>query len=95
MHEGETEYWESPAVRKVLACSSREGDTVDGRLEERLAPEAVIARLMSGTASSIRFNNLLISAMIRLSSTSCCALFFDFEVLLRTSSSALAAAARR
>ena len=46
-------YWASPAVRKVLACSSLEGETVEGKVEDRLAPEAVMARFMRGTASSI------------------------------------------
>lgn len=59
--EGEIEYCVSPAVRKVLACRSRDGDTVDGRLVDRLAPEAVMARLMSGTASSIRSNSFLMA----------------------------------
>ena len=46
-------YWESPAVKNVLACSRREGETVAGKLDERFAPEAVIAKLISGTESSI------------------------------------------
>lgn len=59
--EGEIEYCVSPAVRKVLACSSRDGETVDGRLVDRLAPEAVMARLMRGTASSIRSSSFFMA----------------------------------
>ena len=61
---GVTAYCESPAVKNVLACNSLEGDTVDGRVEERLAPEAVIARLMSGTASSMRFSSFRMAEII-------------------------------
>ena len=68
---------------------------MDGRLVERLAPEAVIARLIKGTASSMRTNNLRIACTIRLSSISCCALFEAFELSLRSNSSALAADASR
>lgn len=59
--EGEIEYCVSPAVRKVLACSSRDGETVEGRFVDRLAPEAVMARLMKGTASSIRSSSFLMA----------------------------------
>ena len=54
------EYCVSPAVTKVLACSSREGEIVAGRVVERLAPEVVIARFISGTASSIWLSSFLI-----------------------------------
>lgn len=58
------EYWVSPAVRKVLAWRSRDGDTVDGKLVDSFAPEVVMARFMSGTASSMRLSNALISFMM-------------------------------
>ena len=38
----------SPAVRKVLACSSLDGDTDAGRVVDSLAPDVVIARLIKG-----------------------------------------------
>ena len=59
--EPNSPYCVSPAVRKVLACSSREGETVFGRLEDKLAPDAVMARLIKGTASSIRSSSLLMA----------------------------------
>lgn len=93
--EGDIAYCVSPAVRKVLACSSREGDTVVGRLEERLAPEAVIARLINGTASSIRLSSFRIAWIIFFSSNAFCALLGAFDPPLRVDSSALAAEARR
>ena len=55
----------SAAVRKVLACNSRDGETVAGSVVERLAPEVVIARLMRGTASSIRVRRFLMSLTIK------------------------------
>ena len=66
----DAQYCISPEVRKVLACRSRDGDTVAGRVVERLVPDVVIARFMSGTASSIRSSNLFISSMMILSSAS-------------------------
>ena len=89
------EYWVSPAVRKVLACSSREGETVEGKFVERLAPDVVIARLMSGTASSIRVRSLRMSWTIKFSSCSFCSLLLALELRRRVSSSAVAAKARR
>ena len=67
---GSNEYCVSPAVKNVLACKSREGDMLAGRFVERLAPEVVIARLIRGTASSIRLSKLRISCIISLSSMS-------------------------
>jgi len=61
-------YCASPAVKNVLDCNSLDGDTVDGRVEERLAPEAVIARLINGTASSMRLSSFRMADMICLSS---------------------------
>lgn len=55
------EYWVSHAVRKVLACSKRDGETVDGKLVDRLAPDVVIAKFISGTASSILSRTFLMS----------------------------------
>jgi hypothetical protein len=54
----------SPAVRKVLACSSLDGDTDAGRVVDSLAPDVVIARLMRGTASSMRVSSLRMSCTI-------------------------------
>lgn len=64
-------YCESPAVKNVLACSKRDGETVEGRFDERLAPDAVMARLMSGTASSMRAKSLRIANIICFNSRSC------------------------
>ena len=88
-------YCASPAVKKVLACNSLEGDTVDGKVDDRLAPEAVIARLISGTASSIRPNSLRIAEMICFSSKRNSFLSLALELFRCMSSSAFAAAARR
>lgn len=55
-------YWVSPAVRNVLAWRSREGDTVAGKLVDSFAPDVVMARFMSGTASSMRTSKALISS---------------------------------
>ena len=57
-------------MRNVLAWSSRDGDTVAGKLVDNLAPEVVMARFISGTASSIRANSFLISLIISLISFS-------------------------
>ena len=54
----------SPVVRNVLACSRRDGDTVDGKLVDSLAPEVVIARFINGTASSIRVRRFLMSLIM-------------------------------
>lgn len=51
--DGDMEYCVSPLVKNVLAWSNRDGDTVEGRDVDKLAPEVVMARLISGTASSI------------------------------------------
>lgn len=57
-------YCVSPAVRNVLACSNLDGDTVEGKFVDNLAPDVVIAKFISGTASSIRTKSLLISLII-------------------------------
>ena len=93
--ECDMEYWVSPAVKKVLACKSLEGDTVDGRFVDNLAPEVVMARFMSGTASSIRASRFLISMMMNLISASLCGRSFgDLKPLLMASSEAAAFANR-
>jgi len=58
------EYCVSPAVRNVLACNNLDGETEAGRVVERLAPEVVMARLMRGTASSIRSRSFRVSRTI-------------------------------
>jgi hypothetical protein len=63
------EYCVSPAVRNVLACSNLDGDIVEGRLVDSFAPEVVMAKFISGTASSIRTRSLFISWMIRMISS--------------------------
>ena len=68
--EAELEYAVSPAVRNVLAWSSREGEIVVGRDVDKLAPEVVMARLISGTASSILLNTFRIWITILFSSSS-------------------------
>ena len=93
--EGFIEYCVSQAVMKVLACSILDGDTPAGRFVERLAPDVVIARLISGMASSIRASSFLISAMIWRISYSCAARVDALVLLFRDSSSVLAAFARR
>lgn len=60
----------SPAVRKVLACNNLDGDTVAGRLVDSLAPDVVMAKFISGTASSIRVRSLLMSLTMSLISAS-------------------------
>lgn len=62
----------SPAVKNVLACSNRDGETVEGNVVDSLAPEVVMARLMSGTASSMRSRSVLISFMTEFISASSC-----------------------
>jgi len=57
-------YCVSPAVRSVLACNNLEGDTEAGSVVDKLAPDVVIARLMSGTASSKRVRSFLMSWII-------------------------------
>lgn len=93
--EGSIEYCVSPAVRNVLACSSLDGDTVVGKLDDRLVPEAVIARLISGTASSILFRSFLMAWSTRFSSSSCCVFSGALSFPLRARSSVVAAAASR
>jgi hypothetical protein len=85
----------SPAVRKVLACNNLEGDTEAGRVVDRLAPEVVIARLMRGTASSIRMRSLRMSWAICRISTVCAALDLALLLFLLDDSSALAAFSSR
>jgi hypothetical protein len=58
------EYCVSPAVRNVLACNSLDGETEAGSVVERLAPEVVMARLIRGTASSIRSRSFPMSRTI-------------------------------
>lgn len=89
------EYSESPAVRNALAWRSREGETVAGKLVDSLAPEVVIARFMSGTASSIRTNSLLISLMMSLISVPTCGWSLDDLAPFRLNSSEEAALANR
>lgn len=89
------EYWVSPAVRKVLACKRREGETVDGKLVDNLAPEVVMARFISGTASSIRVSSRLISLMMSFICISVLSRFLDERVPLRMDSSDAAAFANR
>ena len=82
-------------MRKVLACSNRDGDTVDGKLVDNFAPDVVMAKFISGTASSMRSKSLLISLIMSL----ICASFWDLSVgdlpPLRISSSDAAAVASR
>lgn len=89
------EYWVSPAVRKVLDCKSREGETVDGRFVDNFAPEVVMARFISGTASSILVSNLLMSLMMCLISVTSCMPLFELLDALRLDSSDAAALANR
>lgn len=89
------EYCVSPAVRKVLACRSRDGDTVDGKFVDNLAPDVVMARFMSGTASSIRARRFLMSLMMNLISASLFGRSFkDLDPFLMASSDAAAFANR-
>lgn len=85
----------SPVVRKVLACRSLDGDTEGGRVVERLAPEVVMARLMSGTASSIRASINLIPSTICRISVSCAVRDFVRSLFFLDFSSALAAFSSR
>ena len=80
---------------KVLACNILEGDTPAGRFVDRLAPDVVIAKLISGIASSIRASNFRISAMIWRISNSCAARVDALVLLFRDNSSVLAALERR
>lgn len=88
-------YWESPAVKKVLDCNSREGETVDGRLVDNFAPDVVIARFINGTASSILVSSFFMSLMISLISVTFCIPPFPELDALRFDSSAAAAFASR
>jgi hypothetical protein len=89
------QYCESPAVRNVLACNNLEGDTVGGRVVERLTPDVVMARLIKGTASSMRARRFFISVMIIFSSMSLWARDFARELpLLESCSSATAFSTR-
>lgn len=94
---GDMKYWVSPAVRKVLAWSRRDGETVDGKFVDRLAPDVVIARLIRGTASSSRFRSFSISRIMSLISASFWLPDQDesFWAAFREVSSADAALARR
>lgn len=85
----------SPAVRNVLACRSRDGDTVDGKLVDSFAPEVVMAKFMSGTASSIRVRSFLMSLIMNLISASLRSRAFGDPEVLRTDSSDAAALANR
>ena len=82
-------------MRKVLACSNRDGDTVDGKLVDSFAPDVVMAKFISGTASSMRTKSLLISLIMSL----ICASFWDLSEgdlpPFRISSSDAAAVASR
>lgn len=89
------EYCVSPAVKNVLACNNRDGETVDGSVVDSLAPDVVIARLMNGTASSIRSINFLMAWIISLISTSFCAFVLVDAPPRRAISSAAAALAKR
>lgn len=89
------EYCVSPAVRKVLACSSLDGDTDAGSVVDSFAPDVVMARLIRGTASSMRVSSPRISRAICWISTACAARDFPFVLLLRNNSSALAAFSSR
>jgi hypothetical protein len=82
-------------VRKVLACNNRDGETVDGKVVDKLAPDVVIARFMSGTASSIRSRTFLISWIMRLISASFSARALTEMPPLRANSSAVAAFSSR
>jgi hypothetical protein len=55
------EYRVSAEVRKVLACSILDGETEGGIVADRLAPEVEMARLISGTAFSIRARRFRVS----------------------------------
>lgn len=92
---GFIEYWVSPAVRNVLACNSLDGETVEGSAVESLAPEVVIARLIRGTASSMRVRSFRISCTIKRISRVCAARDLALLLLRRDSSSAAAAFASR
>jgi hypothetical protein len=89
------EYWVSHVDRKVLACSNRDGDTVDGKVVDRLAPDVVIARFIRGTASSIRSRTLVMSWMINLISASLWARTWAEVAPVLASSSAVAALSKR
>lgn len=80
----------SPAVRNVLAWRSRDGETEAGRLVDSFAPEVVIARFMSGTASSIRIKSLLISLIMSLISSLGGRCFAGLAPLRRNSSNVAA-----
>jgi hypothetical protein len=82
-------------VRKVLACSNLDGDTEAGRVVDKLAPEVVMARLMRGTASSMRTSSFLMSWTIRRVSSSCAARDVDLVLFRLDDSSAAAAFERR
>lgn len=92
---GDMEYCVSPAVTKVLAWRRRDGDTVAGNWVERLAPDVVMARLMSGTASSILVRSFLICLIIACSSSTFRAFDCAFELPFRARSSWFAAMASR
>ena len=89
------EYWVSPAVRKVLACRSREGETVEGRFVDNFAPDVVIARFIKGTASSMRVKRFLMSLMMNLISASLLGRCLDDLDPERLASSRAAAFAKR
>ena len=89
------EYCESPAVKKVLAWRRRDGETVDGKLVDNLAPEVVMAKFISGTASSIRVSKFLMSLIMSLISASLCPLSFEDLEVFRMDSSEAAALANR
>lgn len=93
--DGWIEYCVSHALRNVLACSNRDGETVDGRVVDSLAPDVVIARFINGTASSIFSSTLRISDMINLISISFWARALDDKAPLWASSSADAAFSSR
>lgn len=54
----------SPACKAEDACKSLEGDTVLGSEADKLAPLVVSARLINGTASSIRASRDFMSSTI-------------------------------
>jgi len=68
---------------------------VAGSVVDKLTPEVVIAKLINGTASSIRSSNFLISEIMNFSSSSFCARDFAFELPRRASSSSPTAFASR
>jgi hypothetical protein len=93
--EADMQYCVSPVDRKVLACSNRDGDTVDGNVVDKLAPDVVIARFIKGTASSMRARSLVMSWMMNLISASFRARTWAEVASVLARSSAVAALSKR